>query len=220
MPPTTSLARLSGALSPAVTRLTAAVIGTLLLAWGGLQASSAGAARRAELRQAESVLDTFADWRRRFKPAAAAESIAWRRTMAEVQGLGVVGDERLTLARSLSRAAESAGLRDVRIEVLGPDTTGSAERLSTDGIIRQSAPFGLSVECRGSLQAVIGFLGELPLSVAPTRLTLLRQDGRSRHRIRLAVYELEFTNGPASTTLGTPLQRGDRRSVGSDRSGG
>lgn len=204
-------------ISPPVTRLVAAVLGIIVLAWAGLGASRAGAARRAELRQAESVLTTFADWKRRYKPAVAAESIAWRRTWLELKGLGVVGDERLALAQAITRAAESAGLRDVRVFLQPSDTTGSAERLSTEGVLRQSAPFGLAVECRGNLQAVVTFLGELPPSVAPTQLILVRQDGRARHRLKLAVYELEFSNGPP--TLWTPLERSDPRPLGGDRGG-
>ena len=212
-----SLKKQIAGLSPAVTRLAAALVGIALLAWAGLGASRAGVARRAELKQAESVLATFADWRRRYKPAVAAESIAWRRTWFELQGLGVVGDERLALTQAITRAAEAAGLRDVRVRIQTPDTTGSAERLSTEGVRRQSAPFGLAVECRGNLQAVVTFLGELPPSVAPTQLILVRQDGRARHRLTLAVYELEFSNGPP--TLWTPLERGDPRAVSGDRSG-
>jgi hypothetical protein len=204
------------AVDPTVTRLIAIALGIAILAWAGFHASAAGASRRAELRQADSVLATFADWRRKYRPAVAAESIAWRRTLLVLQGLGVVGDERLSLARTLAGAAEAAGLRDVRVEVLGADTTGSAERLSTEGVVRQSAPFGLSVECRGNLQAVVTFLGELPPSVAPTQLVLARQDGR-RHRITLAVYELEFLHAPSS--FSTPLERSDLRVVSGDRGG-
>jgi hypothetical protein len=206
------------ALSPAVTRLIAAALGIGILVWGGLAASRAGAAHRAELKQLQGVLSTFEGWRRQFRPAVAAESIAWRRTMLELQSLGVAGDERLALTRSITLAAEAAGLADVRVWVQGPDTTGSAARLSTEGVLRESAPFGLSVECRGNLQAVIAFLGELPPSVAPTQLILVRQDGRARHRLTLAVYELEFSNGP--TPLWTPVERSDPRPGGGDRSGG
>ena len=203
--------------TPPVTRLVAATLGIALLAWAGLSAARAGAAHRAENAKLQGVLTTFEGWRRQFRPAVAAESIAWRRTMLQLQGLGVVGDERLSLTRALTQAAEAAGLGDVRVWVQGPDTTGSAERLSTEGVLRQSAPFGLSVECRGNLQAVVTFLGELPPSVAPTQLILVRQDGRARHRLTLAVYELEFANGP--TSLFTPVERSDLRPVGGDRGG-
>ena len=203
---------------PALTRLIAAVVGIGVLVWGGLAASRAGAARRAELKQLQGVLSTFEGWRRPYRPAMAAESIAWRRTMLQLQSLGVVGDERLALTRSITLDAEAAGFADVRVWVQGPDTTGSAERISTEGVLRESAPFGLSVECRGNLQAVITFLGELPPSVAPTQLILVRQDGRARHRLTLAVYELEFSNGP--TSLWTPVERSDPRPGGGDRGGG
>ena len=213
-----SLSKLIAGINPAMTRLAAAVLGIAILTWGGLSASRAGDARRAELKQLQGVLTTFEGWRRQFRPAVAAESIAWRRTELQLQNLGVVGDERLALTRAITQAAEAAGLTDVRVWVQGPDTTGSAERLSTEGVLRQAAPFGLSVECRGNLQAVVAFLGELPPAVAPTQLILARQDGRARHRLTLAVYQLEFANGP--TSLWTPVERSDLRPGGGDRGGG
>src|SRR6058998_147365 len=218
MAPATSALRIgSMTISPAVTRLVAALVGTFLLAWAGFRVTRAGAARRSDLRRAEATLATFADWRRRYEPAVAAESIAWRRTLMELQALGVIGDERLALTQMVSRAAEVAGLRDVRVVIDLPDTTASDARLSTEGVRRHLAPFGLVVECRGNLQAVVAFLGELPPSVAPTNLSLVRQDGRARHRLALAVYELQFSNGPPP--LWSPLERGDPRRVSVGRAG-
>jgi hypothetical protein len=213
-----SLQKHAAAVSPAITRLVAAVLGAGLLVWGGLHASRAGTANRAELRRAEATVATFADWRKRYKPAVAAESISWRRTMMELHALGVIGDERLALTQALARAAEVSGLLDVRVLIGPADTTGSDARLSTEGVRRQSAPFGLVVECRGNLQAIVTFLGALPPSVAPTALSLVRQDGRARHRLLLAVYELQFSNGPP--TLWSPLERSDPSRVGVSRIGG
>jgi hypothetical protein len=191
--------------SPTVTLLVAAILGTAALAWAGVRSSRVGATNRADLRRAHATLATFVEWQRRYRPAIAAESIAWRRTLMELQSLGVIGDERLALAQAVSRAAEVAGLRDVRVVIGGPDTTGSHARLSTEGIRRQAAPFGLVVECRGNMQSLVSFLGELPSAVAPTSLILVRQDGRARHRITLAVYELQLSHGPS--ILSTPLER-------------
>lgn len=213
-----SILRPGGPIGPAVTRLVAAVLGAGLLGWAGFRATQAGTAHRVDLRRAEATLATFAEWQRRYEPAVAAESIAWRRTLMELQALGVIGDERLALTQAVGRAAESAGLRDVRVLIDAPDTTGSDERLSTEGVRRQSAPFGLVVECRGNLRAVVTFLGELPPSVAPTNLSLVRQDGRARHRLSLAVYELELSNG--ASTLWSPLERGNPRGLGVGRTGG
>ncbi len=205
--------------APTITRLVAAVLGTLLLGWAGIRASRAGFERRLELRETEATLATFSEWQRTYQPAVAAESIAWRRTWMALQDLGVAGDERLALTQGVARAAEFAGLRDVRVTIANePDTTGSDERLSTDGVRRQSAPFGLLVECRGNLQAVVDFLGDLPPSVATTGLTLARQDGRARHRFTLAVYELQFANAP--TPVWTPAERRAAGAVGGGRTGG
>jgi hypothetical protein len=216
---TLSSLRLAGrAFSPTMSRIVAALLSIAILAWAGARVSRASAARRGELKRAEATLATFAEWRRRFQPAVAAESIAWRRTLMELQSLGVLGDERLALTRAVGRAAEAAGLRDVKVIIDLPDTTGSDARLSTEGVRRQSAPFGLVVECRGNLQAIVTFLGELPPSVAPTDLNLVRQDGRARHRLSLAVYELQLSNG--SAILASPLERSATRRIGIGRIGG
>jgi hypothetical protein len=204
-------------IDPALTRLAAAVVGIVVLTWVGIRIARVGDQRRGELRRAEATLATFADLRRKYEPAVAAESIMWRRTWMELQDLGVVGDERLRLAQTVLRSAEAAGLADVRVNIGPADTTGSEKRLSTEGVQRKAASFGLSVEARGGLRSVIAFLGQLPPSVSPTRLNLVRQDARGRHHISLAVYELTFSNGPPQ--LWSSLERPDSGGGGNARPG-
>lgn len=204
--------------SPAVTRLVAAVVGTAILAFTAVRVGRAGHERRVQLRAADSTLATFADWRRRFQPAVAAESIAWQRAWMEVRDLGIAGDERLDVTRQVARAAEFAGLRNVRVLIGEPDTTGSDARLSTRDVRRQPAPFGLAVECRGNLQAIIAFIGGLPPSVAVSSIRLVRQDQPGSHRITLAVYELDFENVPPSAARPS-LERGAADGGGNDRAG-
>ena len=207
-------------IDPAWTRLAAAVLAIALLAWAGLRSDRRADTARAEIARVQTTLSGFADLRQRYEPAVAAESIAWRRTWLELQRLGITGDERLGLARSIAGAAESAGLRDVRVVIGPPDTTGLERRLSTEGIDRTPAPFSLVVEGRGGMRSVIGFLGQLPPSVAATQLSLVRQDGRGRHRISLAVYELTLKNGAPPTSLWTSLERGVAGDGGGARPGG
>lgn len=204
--------------TPAMTRLVAAILGIVILAWAGVRASRQGFERRTALRQARATLATFADWRSRYRPAIAAESIAWRRAWMEVRDLGILGDERLAVTQHVARAAEFAGLHGVRVLIEEPDTTGSDARLSTRTVRRRAAPFGLVVECRGNLQAVLAFLGALPPSVAPTSMNLVRQEGSARHRLTLAVYELDFENvHPLSLA---PVERGAASGGRGDRVGG
>lgn len=205
------------AVDPALTRFVASVLASLLLLASGASVWRTRSERREQLRQAESTLATFAEWRRRYRPAVAAESVSWRRTILELQALGVVGDERLAMTRYVARAAEEAGLRDVRVTIAEPDTTFAAARPSIEGVRRRPASFSLSVECRGSLRAVVGFLGQLPPSVSASHLSLLHQDGRARHRLALAVYELSFTNG---SSPGWSPAGSDHSGHGGSNSGG
>lgn len=208
------------AIDPAITRLIAAVLATAVLGWTAIRVSRTETARRTELNRAKSTLATFASLREKYEPAVAAESIAWRRTWMELQDLGIIGDERLAITQSVARAAEAAGLRDVRVLIGPADTTGSEKRLSTEGVQRKTAPFSLLVESRGGLRAVVAFLHHLPPSVAAIQLSLVRQDGRRSHKISLAVYELTFSNGPPSPSLWSSVERGDPRVSVGRRPGG
>lgn len=192
---------------PAVTRLVASLLAIVALGWAGVRATRVEQQRRGELRVATTTLSNYAQWRARYRPAVAAESIAWHRTWMELQDLGVVGDERLALTRQIARGAEEAGLRDVQVLIGPSDTTGVPARLSTEGVRRKPATFSLQVQCRGGLRDVVAFLGQLPPSVAATQVSLVRQDGRSKHRISLGVYELIFSNGPPP--LWSSLERRD-----------
>jgi hypothetical protein len=203
---------------PAILRLLAGVIAIAILGWTGLRVMRRGAETRASLRTAESTLTSFADLRRRYTPAVAAESIAWRRTWLQLQSLGVAGDERLAMTQQVAQAAEAAGMRDVRVLIGGADTTDAEARLSTGDVERKVASFSLSVEGRGGMASVIGFLGRLPPSVSATQLSMARQAGETRHRISLAVYELTFENGPPP--LWSSTERGGAGDGGRRRPGG
>jgi hypothetical protein len=206
-------------LKPQVTMMAASVVAVLVLGWSGYRASRLAATRTLDVRRAQSTLEAFAGLRQRYEPAAAAESIAWRRTLLQLRELGVVGDERLTVTQHVARAAEAAGLRGVKVNIiLSSDTTGQQARPPTEGVQSKPAPFSLVVECRGGLTSVVSFLGALPPSVAPTTVRLVRQDGGGPHRISLAVYELTFPNGAPSGW--SSVERDNPRGSGSDRPGG
>ena len=208
-----------GKIDPAITRVAVGLIAIGVLGWAGLRAARRAAATRNELRAAETALASFAELRQRYSPAVAAESIAWRRTWMELQDLGVVGDERLATAQFLARAAESAGMRDVKVHIAPPDTSSLAERLSRGGIGRKPASFSLSLEGRGGMASVIALLGRLPHSVTATRLHMARQGSSARHQLSFAVYELTFENGPPSG-LWSPAERDDAGAGGGRRPGG
>ena len=189
------------AVDPAILRLLVATLAVALFAWGGTRSWRAKSAVQRDLDHANTTLSSFADLRRKYQPAVAAESISWRRTWMAVLELGVVGDERMTMAHSITRSAESAGLRDVRVLITSADTTGSDRRLSTEGVRRKSAPFGITVQSHGGLRPVVAFLGLLPPSVAATHIDVARQDGGT-NSITLAVYELQFANNPPIPPMG------------------
>jgi hypothetical protein len=207
-------------IDPAVTRLAVALLAIGLLGAAGYRAARRASASRGDLRTAEATLASFADLRKRYSPAVAAESIAWRRTLMELQDLGIVGDERLATAQFLARAAESAGLQDVKVRVTDGDTTSLEERLSRGEVGRKPAVFGLSLEGRGGMASVVALLGRLPQSGTATSLSMTRQGGTARHRLSFAVYELTFANGPPTSGLWSPSERGGVGARGDRRPGG
>lgn len=205
---------------PAITRLVAGIIATAVLVWVGTRAARRATSARSELRLVEATLADFADLRKRYAPAVAAESIAWRRTMMELQDLGVGGDERLALTQSVALAAESAGLENVKVLIGEADTTARDGRPSRGGVGRKSASFGLTVEGRGGMAALLTFLGRLPRSVDATQVGMVRHPSEgASHRVSLVVYELTFDNDPSSG-LRTPGERDAARGGGAARPGG
>ena len=199
---------------PPVVLLAVAVFALVLLAGVGIRAWKLDSARQVDLRRAESVLSSFADLKRRYVPAVAAESIAWRRTWLDLQELGVGSSEQpLVLTQRVARSAEDAGLTAVKVHIEAPDTLGKP--FTAEGVQSKPASYSLRVECRGGLASVLAFLDQLPPSVSPTQFSLMRQDGRGPHRISLAVYELTLTDGAAadwssSERGGAGVGRGDR----------
>jgi hypothetical protein len=179
---------------PPVVLLAISVLALVFVGAVGFRAWKLDSSRQTELRRAQSALSSFADLRRQYVPAVAAESIAWRRTWLQLQELGVGSDQPITLTQRVARTAEDAGLSNVRVLIDPPDTLGQ-QRVATGGVQSKPASYSLRVECRGGLASVLAFLDQLPPSVAPTALNLVRQDGRGPHRITLAVYELTLTNG-------------------------
>ena len=206
-------------IDPAITRLAAGILAIGVLGWSGLRAARRAEAARTELRTIEAALADFADLRKRYAPAVAAESIAWRRTWMELQDLGIVGDERLAVTQSVALAAESAGLRNVKVLISGADTTGQSERLSGRGVGRKPASFGLTVEARGGMAALLTFLGRLPHSVDATQLSMVRHpSGGASHTVSLVVHELTFDNDQPPPWA--PAQRNGARDRGASRPGG
>ncbi len=202
-------------LRPEIVLVVAAAIALVVVALQGLRLARLTAARQQDVDRAEATLKVFADLRSRYRPAVAAESIAWRRAWLQVRELGAGGGDRLNLTQRLTQSAEDAGLTGVRVLIEPPDTASLLPRLSTEDIQSRLAPYSLRVECRGGMESVIAFLGRLPASVSPIRVSLVRQDGRGPHRISLAVYEFTFINGAPPEW--SSFERGG---AGSGRSGG
>ena len=149
------------------------------------------------------------------KPNSAIRKVAKVRLTNGNEVISYIPDEGHNLQEHsivLVRGGRVKDLPGVRYHIVRGtlDATGVEKRLSTEGIRRKAAAFSLLVEARGGMRSVIAFIGQLPPSVAVTRLSLVKQDARQRHRISLAVYELEFSNGspPPTSDLWPPVEPG------------
>jgi hypothetical protein len=187
--------------------------------WTGVAAHRSAGALAIEASQLQAQVSRIERWRSQFRQASAGETSDWQRIDAALNGLGVRPQERVTIAQVVARAGEEAGLADVRVRFVAPDSSAeqAASRTAQVGVhsFRQ-APFGLAISGRGSYAALVRFIGTLPPSVMVRQLSSSRASTMVVHAVVLSVFESVETNesGPSAVPMGgDDAARGVRRSA-------
>ena len=171
--------------------------------WVGLSAQRARTRLTLDAIRLESDAARLEQWRREFRPVSATEAMRWRLVDANLTSLGVASSERVLVAETVARAAEEAGMVDVRVRFTAGDSSqGVAAREQRMGTrTLHPASYGLALHARGSYEGLVRLIGALPPSVAVWRVTSTREDGVIAHALALAVFEAVDGNGSANTTI-------------------
>lgn len=167
------------------------VSGLIVLAVSGWVALRAGvrlSAERAEVAQLRSEADRLLELRSSFVPPTRAESLAWTAADVDARSLGTDPVERLALARTIARLAETAGLRGVQAQFIASDTLGVEPRTAPGGVSYQPAAFALRLVARGSYDDLQRLISLLPPSVTVRAMSAARTAGAPEYRLLLGVF--------------------------------
>lgn len=150
----------------------------------------------AEIATAAAIRATAERFSQQFVVASSAETEEWARTMAQVGEFSIPMSSRLSLAGSVSRIAEAAGLSNVIVRFVSGDSAATAGPRQMGDITLQLAPFGLALQGNGSALAVARTALRLPPAVEIRGLTLTGDSEELRAAFTLVVYLSE--GGPSN----------------------
>lgn len=154
--------------------------------WTWMSTRDTIAELNAETDRAAAARQSADEFSNRFLPATVAETDEWARTAAAAAEYGVPAESRLSLAGSVSRIAEGAGLSGVMVRFVG--TAPEAPPRLLGDIVFQPAQFGLTLEGSGSALAVARAALRLPPPVEIAGVTLTGDSDQMRATFTLAVY--------------------------------
>lgn len=157
-------------------------------AWLSLSGRETTQKARAETESVVAIRETANRFARQFVLASSAETDEWSRTTAQAAEYGVPVEQRLSLAGSVSRIAEAAGLTSVMVRFAGSDSVAAANPRKFGDIVFQPAPFGLTLEGSGGAMAMARTVLRLPPATQISALTLSGDTEALRGVYQLGVY--------------------------------
>ncbi len=161
----------------------------VLSAWTSCSARKISKAAAVNIEEAVAIRETATRFAQQFLPATSAETDEWSRTTEEAAEFGSPEDARLSLAQSVSRIAEIAGMSGVKASFALPDTSGIAEVRKLGELTFQPASYGLSLEGTGSVLEMARVVIRLPPATEITSLSLAGDVENLKATFQLAVYQ-------------------------------
>lgn len=166
----------------------------LLALLGGIVAGQVALGRAAaygeEVERLERVRRGTLRWSAEYRPAAAAESLAWRESERAILVYGPETVDPLVTAALVASRAEELGIREVRIRLAGTDTLSVPEPAAVGPWSVEPAPTAIAVELRTDLRRLVSFLGMLPPQVMVQQVSLDPLDGQYRASFFLLVQQV------------------------------
>src|ERR1043165_7093708 len=164
--------------------------------WLGWQANLVRAGMGASTASWRRAADQFETARQQFHVPTSSESADLLRESANLGALGVPASERINLMELVSRLADAAALRNVRVNFRpgGGDSVYLPPRvIGTTSI--NAAAYSVSVEFTGSFVGLVKFVSSLPPSVSVSRMGAARRSGGASYHLLLGVYEVTIGGG-------------------------
>lgn len=160
-------------------------------AWTSCSALAVTTEARPDIAEAAAIRETATRFERQFLGATTGETDEWARTTAEAAEFGTPEALKLSLAQTVSRIAEVAGLSGVMASFTPTDSVGLAETRSFGDLAFGPATYGLRLEGSGSGAAVSRLILRLPRSTEITSVSLAGDVNALKATFQLAVYQSE-----------------------------
>jgi hypothetical protein len=157
-------------------------------AWTTCSARDVTAKARTGIDEAVAVRAAATRIAQQFVPATTAETDEWARTTAEVAEFGTADALKVSLAQTVSRIGEVAGMTSVRASFVPADSVGSVEPRNMGELTFAPASFGLRLEGNGTVREVARVILRLPPATEIISLNL-GGAGDLKATFQLAVYQ-------------------------------
>lgn len=173
------LARIAG--------LTALVVA--MSTWTSCSALKVTKVAETGIAEAVAIRETATRFSQQFVAATTGETDEWQRTTQEAAEFGTPEAMKMSLAQTVSRIGEVAGMSTVKASFIGPEAVGVAETRDMGEISFQPATFGLRLEANGSVSEAARVILRLPPAVEITSLSLGGNADDLKATFVLAVYQ-------------------------------
>lgn len=165
------------------------VLVVAMSAWTSCSARKITNEAEADIIEAVTIRETATRFAQQFIPASTGETDEWGRTTQEAAEFGAPEALKVSLAQTVSRIAEVAGMSTVKASFTPSDSAGLAETRSMGDLTFQPATFGLRLEANGNVSAVSRVILRLPPATEITSLSLAGNLDQLKATFQLAVYQ-------------------------------
>lgn len=178
-------------------RLLGEVVGVSLLAIVvyvsiGISARRRTAPIRPEVAKLNSAVAEVSQFRAAFKPSSPEQDVRML-NVPDSLSVALPRDQRVSLAQQIAERAERAGLSDVRVKFVLPDSAAAPDRPDLMSTSVTVADYTMSVECNGGFAEMLSLINHLPPSLAVQRITANRTKTGTQYHLILAVFEAGAT---------------------------
>lgn len=165
------------------------VLVVAMSAWTSCSARETTREARADLAEATAIRETATRFERQFVSATTGETDEWARTTEEAAEFGSPEPLKLSLAQTVSRVAQVAGMSSVKVSFTPTDSVGLADTRNFGDMTFAPASYGLRLEASGSGSAVSRVILRLPRSTEITSVSLAGNVEQLKATFQLAVYQ-------------------------------
>ncbi|MEX1186487.1 MAG: hypothetical protein WEA80_07840 [Gemmatimonadaceae bacterium] len=157
-------------------------------AWTSCSALRTTKEARAATWEAAAIGETATRFSRQFVPATIGETEEWARTTEEAAAFGAPEATKVSLAQTVSRIAEVAGMSTVKASFIPPDSVGLADTRRMGDLTFEPGTFGLRLEANGTVPALARVILRLPPATEITSLSISGHTDQLKATFHLAVY--------------------------------